>query len=154
MNAIADKFPSRRIPDPEEFIEIFYMNKSRTNIYTAFENLDFHWSLDEVRKVEDAYEQDLPVDLIADAIGRHADEVGMLIMSRVNEGRLKPRATGAYGWSLPFDPAKNDWLTEGQKNAIVRILKSGASRADIAQAVGIPTRLVDYLWRKRKGTDA
>ncbi|MGF7046360.1 hypothetical protein J2T13_000836 [Paenibacillus sp. DS2015] len=73
-------------------------DKNRTNIYTACEDMDFHWSNNEVRSFEKMWLEGLGVKEIAEKLQRDPDEVLILVIDRANRNkRIKARTHGVCG---------------------------------------------------------
>lgn len=78
-------------------IERRYMKQERNYIYTALEELDFTWSMDEVLEFEEMWNQGVSLVDIAEYFGRTHEEVAVLVMDRALKGKIKPRESGIWG---------------------------------------------------------
>jgi hypothetical protein len=65
--------------------------------YIACLDWNFGWHWDDVKLVQEMWENNDSGDDIADRVGRPAEEVAILIMDRVNKGYLHERPDGWYG---------------------------------------------------------
>lgn len=71
--------------------------QSRRSIYTALEDLDFHWSVQEVEEFDEMWRMGIPIDWIAANFGRTEEEVAILVLDRRLKGYIEPRAGGLHG---------------------------------------------------------
>lgn len=60
------------------------------------EDLNFYWKEKDIEKVLKAWEDNMPVPLIAREVRRNIDETFLLLMHLTREGKLKKRA--GYFW--------------------------------------------------------
>ena len=65
--------------------------------YIALEELDFLWSLQDVKAFDRMWEQGLSVYEIAKALNRDPDEIAVLAIDRARKGKIGQRKGGAYG---------------------------------------------------------
>lgn len=78
-------------------IEKRYLKHRRRELYTALEEVDFHWDWDEVVKVIEMWKDGVPFAVIAEQFKRDGDESGVLVMDLCRKNRIKPRAGGLGG---------------------------------------------------------
>lgn len=78
-------------------IERRYMKQERNYIYTALEELDFNWDIDEVFEFEGMWNEGKSLIEIAEYFGRTHEEVAVLVMDRALKGKIKPRESGIWG---------------------------------------------------------
>lgn len=77
------------------------LRHERRSIYTALEDLDFHWDLKEVLEFDHMWNEGLSLWDIARAFGRDPDEVAILAMDRIRQGAIQMRPGGAFGNRRP-----------------------------------------------------
>lgn len=71
--------------------------KHRRSIYTALEEVDFHWGLDEVQEFDEMWGSGIPIEWIASNFGRSEEEVAILVLDRRMKGHIEPREGGLLG---------------------------------------------------------
>ncbi|MEK5057685.1 hypothetical protein BK126_05300 [Paenibacillus sp. FSL H7-0326] len=75
--------------------EIFF--KQRVSIYLACEEMDFTWSREEVKEVDQMWNEGIDVRSIANKVQRDPDELLILIIDRAKKGFIKQRTRGLFG---------------------------------------------------------
>lgn len=78
-------------------IERDYFKHQRRYIYTALEDLNFHWDLQDVWSVEKMWERGWDCADIAEHLGRTQEEVAVLIIDRATKGAITNRPGGWFG---------------------------------------------------------
>lgn len=84
---------------------------NRRNIYTACEDLEFQWDLREVENFDKMWNEGLSVWDMARAFGRDPDEVTILVMDRIRQGKIAERPGGVWGRRMPpeeYEPCKSE----------------------------------------------
>ncbi|RAL20838.1 helix-turn-helix domain containing protein [Thermoflavimicrobium daqui] len=69
----------------------------RQNIYTALEDLNFHWDEKEVLQFDQMWQKGVNLWDISRFFNRHIDEVAILAIDRARSGAIQPRQGGAFG---------------------------------------------------------
>lgn len=83
-----------------------HMVHSRTSIYTALEDMDFHWDLKIVAEFERMWGEGMSVTEIAEVIGRDVNEVAVLALDRRIKGEIEARPGGVFGRSVASEEAR------------------------------------------------
>ncbi|MGO4890676.1 helix-turn-helix domain containing protein [Anaerobacillus sp. MEB173] len=78
-------------------VEKYYMVKKRTTIYTALEELDFHWDEREVAEFIRLWKRGLSLQKIANKFSRDIDEAAVLVLDLARKKRITPREFGVGG---------------------------------------------------------
>lgn len=81
----------------EDHLEQDYMKKKRRYIYTALEDLDFHWDIQDVWAFQEMWEKGWDCSEIAAHLGRRPEEVAALVVDRAMSGQIGPRPGGWFG---------------------------------------------------------
>ncbi|WP_342045944.1 helix-turn-helix domain containing protein [Bacillus sp. OTU530] len=81
------------------------MYKSRVAVerratYIALEDLNFLWDEDDVLKFREMWEEGLSLPAIAKQLKRKQNEVVVLVLDQAEEGKIKPRRGGLWGWVM------------------------------------------------------
>jgi hypothetical protein len=90
---MGEKSQERRIVDLEKMHILYDSGKT----YIALEECEFRWTMDQVKKLEELWNEGLSLEYIADYFGRTQLETGLLIADRAVQGILKPRKHGIFG---------------------------------------------------------
>ncbi|MEV2365725.1 hypothetical protein ABNC18_15020 [Paenibacillus larvae] len=61
------------------------------------EDLDFLWSLTDIKHIKTMWEQGISIDDMSKSVSRDPDEVAILIMDLFRHGEIKDRPGGARG---------------------------------------------------------
>ncbi|RBW68856.1 helix-turn-helix domain-containing protein [Bacillus taeanensis] len=83
-------------------LERSYMKEERGVIYTALEELDFHWSERDVRIFDALWREGKSLIAIAEYFNRDLDETALLLMDRARLKTINQRKNGI-------------WKSEGEK---------------------------------------
>lgn len=78
-------------------LERDYMKHKRRYIYTALEELDFHWDIQDVWAFQEMWERGWDCGQIAERLGRTQEEVAVLVIDRANKGEISIRPGGWFG---------------------------------------------------------
>jgi hypothetical protein len=78
-------------------IEREFMTNKRRNIYTACEQVDFHWDLTEVEDFERMWNAGIPIDIMVQSFGRTPADIFFLAWDRIEEGKIEARKGGVWG---------------------------------------------------------
>lgn len=77
-------------------LETAYLKQRRRQLYIACEDLDFVWSLSELRKFREMWNEGYSIVDIADELDRPQEEVAILILDQSNKGNIQPRKNGIF----------------------------------------------------------
>ncbi|AQZ45587.1 hypothetical protein [Paenibacillus larvae] len=61
------------------------------------EDIDFMWTLTDIKRIKQMWEQGMSVDDMSQSVSRDPDEVAILIMELFRNGEIKDRPSGARG---------------------------------------------------------
>ncbi|MGO4888018.1 helix-turn-helix domain-containing protein [Anaerobacillus sp. MEB173] len=75
-------------------LEKRFMKKRRMKIYTALEELDFHWDEQEVSTFIELWNNGFSLNEIAQRFSRDIDEAAILLMDLGRKKRINPRHYG------------------------------------------------------------
>jgi len=78
-------------------IRQWYHGQKGGGFYICFEKRNLSFTPDEVEAVKEMYKENCDIFEIAEVIKRPVFEVGLLIASLADEGKLRPRKSGVYG---------------------------------------------------------
>lgn len=99
MATIEDEI--RSINNISKRLEASYMTEKRRNRYIALEELNFIWDEDDVKRFITMWKEGINFWKIANEFQRDPDEVAVLMMSLVREGKIEPRRLGLMPeWSV------------------------------------------------------
>lgn len=68
-------------------------------MYIALDELNFDWSMKQVRAVEEMYQQGISIQDMARKIKRTKLEVALLVIDRAEKGYIKAKEFGVMGCS-------------------------------------------------------
>jgi hypothetical protein len=77
-------------------IEAEYIKYKPGETYIALEDLEFRWTMEQVKKIEQMWEEGLSWDYMADYFDRDKDEVAVILMCRARKGFINPRKQGIF----------------------------------------------------------
>ncbi len=78
-------------------IERMYHLDKRNDTYIALEDTDFTWDLMQVTEFDYLWKEGHSLEDIAKYFDRDMDEVALLLMDRMKQGKVKTRANGIFG---------------------------------------------------------
>lgn len=78
-------------------LERHYMVNSSRILYTALEDLNFHWDYDQVKEFKQMWKKGFSIQEMAEYFGRPQEEVAVLILDRAMKDCIKPREGGLWG---------------------------------------------------------
>lgn len=78
-------------------LESTHMTESRRTIYTACEDFNFHWDMQQVRLFRALWLEGKHIADIAIELGRHQAEVLILAIDQAEKGLIGPRQGGIFG---------------------------------------------------------
>lgn len=81
-------------------IEKYYLKEERDEVYVAGADIDFIWSMKQVRLFRKRWKENIPLDKIAEELGRDIFDVEELALDQSRKGRIKKRRGGAYGQAV------------------------------------------------------
>lgn len=81
-------------------IESCYLKEERDEVYVAGADIDFIWSMKQVRLFRKRWKENVPLDEIAAELGRELYDVEELALDQSRKGRIKKRPGGAYGQAV------------------------------------------------------
>lgn len=74
-----------------------YMKRKRLQTYIACEDFDFTWDRTEVARFRELWRSGVSIVDIAEELGRHQVEVGILAFDQAELTRINPRVGGMLG---------------------------------------------------------
>lgn len=80
-----------------EKIERKYMVKSSRILYTALEDLDFHWDIDQIEEFKKMWRKGYSIVDIAEYFDRPQEEVAVLLIDQSMKSFVKARKGGLFG---------------------------------------------------------
>lgn len=78
-------------------LENRFMKKKSINLYTALEDLDFHWDYEQVKEFKQMWNKGFSIMYIAEYFDRPQEEVAVLLLDRSLKGCIKQRKGGLFG---------------------------------------------------------
>lgn len=75
----------------------YMVKESRRVLYTALEDLDFHWDYEEVKEFKQMWKKGFSIQEMAEYFERPQEEVAVLIIDRAMKDSIKPREGGLWG---------------------------------------------------------
>ena len=78
-------------------IERTYCKKRRNTRYIACEDYDFTWSDEEIKRFRQMWRQGISLPNMAVELGRHQNEVAILVIDQEDKGYIRQRPGGVFG---------------------------------------------------------
>lgn len=78
-------------------LERHYMTNSSRILYTALEDLNFHWDHDQVKEFKQMWKKGFSIQDMAEYFERPEEEIAVLIIDRAMKESIKPRQGGIWG---------------------------------------------------------
>ena len=130
-------------------------------LYIACADFDFTWTKLEVERAVKFWGYGLPVDKIAEKLGRPITDTFVLLYDLAEQGKVDPRPGGIFGSAdnqfSHFPPRivarQSTSLTDDDTKQMASMKESGMTYRDIGTAFGVNKDAVYYRIKRLKGED-